>query len=129
MLGWSGMRGAVSLAAALAIPTDVPERGTLIVLAYGAVILTLVVPSLTLPALVRRIGVGEGEDRRRDEAQARGRLAEAALARLDELAAEAIAAQHEALRQMRQERAQPAGTLRTLERELDLEEARLGSRG
>ena len=55
------------------------------VVAYGAVLLTLVVPSVTLAPLVRRLGIGEGEDQRREEAEVRARLARAALDRVDEL--------------------------------------------
>ena len=58
VLGWSGMRGAVSLAAALAIPTDAGrERDLVIFLAYGVVVVTLVVPGLTLAPLIRRLGL------------------------------------------------------------------------
>jgi Na+/H+ antiporter len=79
VLGWSGMRGAVSLAAALAIPDEVPARDELVVLAFGAVVVTLVLPSLTLAPLVRALGLGQTEQRRREEADARERLAHAAL--------------------------------------------------
>jgi Na+/H+ antiporter len=88
LLGWSGMRGGVSLAAALAIPDSVPQRDTLVVVAYGAVLLTLVVPSVTLAPLVRRLGIGEGEDQQREEAEVRARLARAALDRVEALTAE-----------------------------------------
>jgi monovalent cation/hydrogen antiporter len=174
VLGWSGMRGAVSLAAALAIPATVPDRDLIVVLTYGAVVLTLVVPSLTLSRLIRALGLGQNDERLREEAEARVRLAHVALERLEEraqeeprseraveslraryegrldraearldhrdgvpsedsrhaqqLAEDAIEAQRDALREMRRERAHPADVLRTLERELDLEDSRLQSR-
>ena len=88
-IGWSGMRGGVSLAAALAIPLDAgPHRNELIFLAYVVVILTLVVPGLTLAPLLRALGLSESEGRRRAEAQARLRVTHAGLERLEEVASE-----------------------------------------
>jgi Na+/H+ antiporter len=92
VLGWSGMRGAVSLAAALAIPITVasgerfPHRDLVIVLAYGVVLLTLVIPGVTLGPLLRRLGLGQGEELRRADAEARARITNAALERLTEIA-------------------------------------------
>jgi Na+/H+ antiporter len=93
--GWAGIRGAVSLAAALALPLETdagapfPERELLIFLAYSVVLFTVVVQGLTLPALIRRLGVRE--DRFEEEAEeyaARIAAAEAALERLEALADE-----------------------------------------
>ena len=53
VFGWSGLRGAVSLAAALALPADFPERNLLLLLTFGVIVITLVGQGLTLPALVR----------------------------------------------------------------------------
>jgi len=59
LVGWSGMRGVVSLAAAVALPTALesgepfPERSLVILLAYGIVFVTLVGQGLTLPVLIR----------------------------------------------------------------------------
>jgi Na+/H+ antiporter len=86
--GWSGMRGAVSLAAALALPLDFPMRNLILFLTFAVILATLVVQGLTLPALIRRLGVqGDGAEEREE---LRGRLAaaQAALDRLDELAGE-----------------------------------------
>jgi CPA1 family monovalent cation:H+ antiporter len=85
LLGWCGMRGGVSLAAALAIPASVEERELLILVAYGVVLVTLVVPGLTLAPLIRALGLGQSEERRRQEVEARMRLTHAALERFDEL--------------------------------------------
>jgi Na+/H+ antiporter len=86
--GWSGMRGAVSLAAALALPPQFPERDLLVFLTFAVIFATLVVQGLTLPALIRRLGVrGDGVEER-EEVRARLEATKAALARLDELAAE-----------------------------------------
>ena len=88
VVGWSGMRGAVSLAAALALPLDFPLRNLILFLTFAVILATLVVQGLTLPALIRRLGV-EGDDaEEREEVRARLAAANAALERLDELAGE-----------------------------------------
>jgi CPA1 family monovalent cation:H+ antiporter len=91
--GWSGMRGAVSLAAALAIPADIdagggfPQRELIIFTVFCVIVLGLLIQGLTLPALIRATGLGRDEaDDVADEARARAVAAEAALARLDEMA-------------------------------------------
>jgi NhaP-type Na+/H+ or K+/H+ antiporter len=87
VVGWSGMRGAVSLAAALAIPIDdFPDRDLIIFLAYGAVLVTLVLPGLTLAPLIARLDLSQSAERRRQEVEARLRLTHAALERLDDMA-------------------------------------------
>ena len=92
LITWSGMRGAVSLAAALAIPlsTDAgapfPERDLILFLTFAVIFGTLVIQGLTLPAVIRLLHLeDDGEEAARDEAQARIRAAEAALLRLEEL--------------------------------------------
>jgi monovalent cation/hydrogen antiporter len=86
--GWSGMRGAVSLAAALALPLPFPERDLIVFLTFAVIFATLVVQGLTLPALIRRLGVrGDGVEER-EEVRARMEAARAALDRLEELAGE-----------------------------------------
>jgi monovalent cation/hydrogen antiporter len=94
LLSWAGMRGAVSLAAALAIPLETdagapfPDRALIIFLAFCVVVFTLVVQGLSLPFVIRVLGVEEDDLEAREEAKARLRAAEAALARLEELAGE-----------------------------------------
>ncbi|HSK97355.1 MAG TPA: Na+/H+ antiporter [Euzebyales bacterium] len=87
VVGWSGMRGAVSLAAALALPLDFPFRNLIVFLTFAVILATLVLQGLTLPTLIRRLGV-HGDDAEHEE-ELRGRLAatDAALDRLQELAA------------------------------------------
>jgi len=90
VIAWSGMRGGVSLAAALAIPHEgFPDRDLVIFVAYAVIVLTLVLPGLTLAPLVRRLGLVESEDHKRAAAEARLRITQAALERLDELDDEA----------------------------------------
>ena len=84
------MRGGVSLAAALAIPIEgFPDRDLVVFVAYAVILITLVVPGLTLAPLLRALGLVESEDDRRASAQARVRITEAALERLEELADDA----------------------------------------
>ena len=86
VVGWSGMRGAVSLAAALALPLDFPFRSLLLFLTFAVIMATLVVQGLTLPALIRWIGVHDDGGEEREEVRARLAATHAALERLDELA-------------------------------------------
>jgi monovalent cation/hydrogen antiporter len=94
LIGWSGMRGAVSLAAALALPlaTDAgpafPDRPLIIFLTFGVIFGTLVLQGLTLPAVVKTLGLEDEGRAEKEEAKARLYAAEAALARLEELAEE-----------------------------------------
>jgi CPA1 family monovalent cation:H+ antiporter len=93
LIGWSGMRGAVSLAAALALPLELDsgaafaERDLIIYLTVAVIIFTLVVQGLTLPSMVRRLGLGARQPWAPDEAVARLAAAQAALDRIDELEA------------------------------------------
>jgi CPA1 family monovalent cation:H+ antiporter len=86
MLGWSGMRGAVSLAAALALPLDFPMRNLILFLTFSVIFATLVVQGLTLPTLIRRLRFQEDDAEEREEVRARLAATHAALDRLDELA-------------------------------------------
>ena len=94
ILGWSGMRGAVSLAAALALPltTDAggafPNRELIIFLTFGVILTSLVVQGLSFPALLKLIGLEDEGRSEKEENKARIYATEAALARLEELADE-----------------------------------------
>jgi Na+/H+ antiporter len=91
-IAWSGMRGGVTLAAALAIPLSTdsgapfPDRSLIVFLAFCVVLATLVVQGLSLPGVVKLLGLEEDDAAEaREEAKARIRAAEAAIERLDEL--------------------------------------------
>ena len=94
VIAWSGMRGAVSLAAALALPlttdagTSFPDRNLIIFLTFGVIFATLVLQGLTLGPLIRVLDLDDGGVGEHEEAKARIRAAEAALERLDELSLE-----------------------------------------
>ena len=85
IVGWSGMRGAVSLAAALSVPLEVEERPEIIFLAFSMILVTLVGQGLTLPGLMRALGIREERPWSDEEAAARMEAAQAALDRLDEI--------------------------------------------
>jgi CPA1 family monovalent cation:H+ antiporter len=82
---WSGMRGAVSLAAALALPHDFPERNLILFVTFAVILVTLVLQGLTLPALIRALHVEDDGAEEREELEGRRRATDAALIRLDEL--------------------------------------------
>jgi monovalent cation/hydrogen antiporter len=94
VVGWSGMRGAVSLAAALALPLETragepfPQRDLILFMTFAVIFATLVLQGLTLPTLIRRLGVHDDGTEAREELRGRLGATDAALARLDELAAE-----------------------------------------
>ncbi len=94
LIGWAGLRGAVSLAAALAIPLVIeggdpfPERALVIYLTFCVILATLVLQGLTLPSLIRVLHLEDDGLAAKEETKARIHAAEAALARLEELTAE-----------------------------------------
>lgn len=176
VLGWAGMRGGVSLAAALAIPlrradgSPFPYRDLVILVASAAIVASLTMQGMTLPWLLRRLGI-KGEDFGTEDNEARLQAARAALAWLDDYisadggddAAESVRALYEArvrrlkivppgdqgpgnteeadryqqlrltllkversvVLALRREGRINATLLRSIERDLDLEEARL----
>jgi Na+/H+ antiporter len=88
VIGWSGMRGSVSLAAALALEADFPFRDLILLLTFSVIFATLVVQGLTLPAVIRALGVTDDGTDAQEELIGRRASVDAALARLDELGAE-----------------------------------------
>jgi Na+/H+ antiporter len=178
--GWAGMRGAVSLAAALSLPlrthSGAPLAGRELIqfITFALILVTVLGQGLTLPALIRRLGVIEdGTEEEAEELRARLVIARAALDRLDELEREAwpreaslerarnlyryrqrrfkvragkiddddgieersllyqrmmheiFSAQRQALLRLRNDREISNDVMRRVQRELDLEEARL----
>jgi CPA1 family monovalent cation:H+ antiporter len=90
MIGaWAGMRGSVSLAAALALPLDFPQRDIVLFLTFSVIFVTLVLQGLTLPKVIRWANLRDDGAEEREELIARRAAVDAALLRLDELAAEA----------------------------------------
>lgn len=94
ILGWSGMRGVVSLAAALAIPfataagNPFPFRAEIILMAFMVILVTLVIQGLSLPYLIRILNLDDDSSVEYEERKARQRAAMAALALLDDVSGE-----------------------------------------
>jgi Na+/H+ antiporter len=94
VMSWSGMRGAVSLAAALAVPVAIggerfEGRDLILFLTFAVILATLVVQGLTLPPLIRALRVEEdGDEATLMELRARLEGARAALERLERLCEE-----------------------------------------
>ena len=95
VVGWTGLRGGVSLAAALAIPLFImdgvpfPDRNLVIFLTFCVILATLVLQGLTLDPLIRLLKLEADTSRDQEHARAHLVAARAAQQRLDELASEA----------------------------------------
>jgi len=90
VVGWTGMRGVVSLAAALALPTVLanglpfPHRDLIICLTFCVILVTLVLQGLTLPPLIRFLGLAGAAGPDCEELEARRIITEAAVSHLQE---------------------------------------------
>jgi CPA1 family monovalent cation:H+ antiporter len=100
IVGWCGMRGAISLAAALSIAGGVSGREEVIFLTFVVIVVTLVGQGLTLPALIKSLKLPSDREWSPEEAIARLEAAQTALDRLDELDEERRI-DEEALRRLR----------------------------
>jgi CPA1 family monovalent cation:H+ antiporter len=91
VIAWSGMRGAISLAAALALPLKThaggpfPQRNLIIFTTFAVIFATLVVQGLSLPMFVRRLGVSDEGDGESEDLKARLGATKAALEAIDAL--------------------------------------------
>jgi len=96
VISWAGMRGIVTLAAALALPIDFPFRGLLVLTAFSVVLGTLVIQGLTLKPLLRRLKLADGDPVAAELQQARESALRAAVAALGSLEVpEAKVAKHQ----------------------------------
>jgi CPA1 family monovalent cation:H+ antiporter len=82
IIGWTGMRGVVSLAAALALGDDFPDRDLILFLTFVVILATLVVQGLSLPFLIRWLGIKDDGSFEKEERLARLQANQAALAQL-----------------------------------------------
>jgi monovalent cation/hydrogen antiporter len=91
VVGWSGMRGVLGLAAAISLPETLrngapfPQRNVIIFLTFCAIFATLVLQGLSLPAIIRRLGLGGLESAYEEEKDARREMIQAALDELDRI--------------------------------------------
>jgi CPA1 family monovalent cation:H+ antiporter len=92
VLSWAGMRGVVSLAAALAVPlvlpsgAPMPARDDLIVVTFTVILVTLVGQGLTLPPLIKAMRFHPDDERTHEESHARQEVIEEALRQIEQLA-------------------------------------------
>ncbi len=90
VLGWTGMRGVVSLAAALALPTvladgsSFPQRNLIVFLTFCVIFVTLVLQGITLPPLIRALGLAGAAGPNCEEQEARRIVIEAAVSHLED---------------------------------------------
>lgn len=91
IIGWTGMRGVLALAAAISLPQTLddgspfPERDVIIFLTFCVILVTLVLQGLTLPMLIRKLGLAQEEKRPAEEQEARRLMLTSALAYLGNL--------------------------------------------
>jgi CPA1 family monovalent cation:H+ antiporter len=91
VMGWTGMRGIVSLAAALALPETLGdgepfvERPLIVFLVYAVTLFTLIIPTLTLPPLLKLLDLKDRESIEDDEVRARIAMARAAARHIEHL--------------------------------------------
>jgi len=92
IVAWTGMRGVVSLAAAMALPITIegdkpfPGRDLILFLTFVVILVTLVLQGLSLPPLIRWLGIEDDGRGEHEERAARLKANEEALARLNEVA-------------------------------------------
>lgn len=90
VVGWTGMRGVVALAAAIALPETLvdgsafPQRNLIVFLTFSVILVTLVLQGLTLPPLIRALGLAGAEHDHSEEEEARRIVTSTALAHLEE---------------------------------------------
>jgi CPA1 family monovalent cation:H+ antiporter len=92
--GWTGMRGVIALAAALSLPETLadgspfPQRNLIIFLTFAVILVTLVLQGLTLPILIRALGLAGASGPNCEETEARRIMAQAALEQLEKASKE-----------------------------------------
>ncbi len=91
IIGWTGMRGVLALAAAISLPQTLdngqpfPEREVIIFLTFCVILVTLVLQGLTLPMLIRKLGLAQEELQPAEEQEARRLMLTSAIAYLENL--------------------------------------------
>jgi monovalent cation/hydrogen antiporter len=95
IVAWTGMRGVLALAAAISLPTELqngtpfPQRDLIIFLTFCVIFATLVLQGLTLPLLIRKLGLCSSGERSAEEQQARLHILNTVLRYLENLARDA----------------------------------------
>lgn len=128
VLGWSGMRGALSLAAALSIPLAVAQREDVLYLTFTTILAGLAVLAMPLPWLLDRLGFEASNEEVVAARERLGELVPEELRGLDDTRRELIATQREELARLEASGEISFATARHIERRLDLEETALNQR-
>ncbi|MBV9085119.1 MAG: Na+/H+ antiporter [Acidobacteriaceae bacterium] len=93
LVGWAGMRGVLALAAAMSLPTRLsngmpfPQRSLIIFLTFCLIFVTLVLQGLSMPSLIRRLGLAGASAGRQEEERARREMIHAVLEALEDMRA------------------------------------------
>ena len=110
IISWAGMRGVISLAAALALPATIhhgapfPDRSVIVFLTFSVILTTLILNGLTLPLLIRRLGASPDEIEEESEMRARVTIMRSAVEELDRRAADgALPLSHDDVMALRSE--------------------------
>ena len=96
VLGWAGMRGVLALAAAMSLPerladgTPFPQRNLIIFLTFSVILVTLVLQGLTLPSVIRMLGLAGTSGPNCEAREARSIMTRTALQRLEQARAQDI---------------------------------------
>jgi CPA1 family monovalent cation:H+ antiporter len=85
LIGWAGMNGVIALAAAMSLPRTFPQRPMIIFLTFGVMFVSVVIKGLTLPAVIRKLGLHNAAAVDTEQRDARRLVAESALEALESL--------------------------------------------
>jgi NhaP-type Na+/H+ or K+/H+ antiporter len=128
LIGWTGMRGIVSLALALALPLALPDgrpfpqRAVVVVVSFAVILTTLVLQGLSLPFVIRALRFEQDSADLREEREALIRASQLALTRLDEIDSDqALGAERSAVVALRNEGKISEEVLHRVQQALDLE--------
>jgi NhaP-type Na+/H+ or K+/H+ antiporter len=102
LVGWTGMRGLVTLATAFALPANFPERDLVVLTAFAVVLATLVIQGATLAPMIRFLKLGRQAEACAERDAARVSLAEAALNELEDKEGDEAEALRQAYREYRE---------------------------
>jgi Na+/H+ antiporter len=127
VIGWTGMRGVIALAAAISLPefledgSAFPQRNVIIFLTFCVILVTLVAQGLSLPWLIRKLGVASTSAASLEEREARRKMLEAAVNYIQYLRGRQVAGEEWMLEDLqghyrrRLEEAQPGNSAETEE--------------
>lgn len=113
LVGWSGMRGLVTMATAFALPADFPGRDLIVLSAFAVVLGTLVIQGFTIGPLIKALKIDPDESQDKEVSLARTAMMDAALSALEAergAEAEAVRDEYRAARTIAADESQPQAT-------------------